>query len=182
MSNSQATVEGACPHVPQELQFASQELRLASEVLPLASQELPLLARSQKPPIRRGVIGILHDADRYLLIQRAPGVALGGAWCFPGGHIEPNENARRAVVRELHEELGIHVRPFHRLGAVAGRTDVMLAIWLVEHVAGEFHARESEIAAMAWLTANEIRTHPRGLPSNLPVVDRLEAWRCNGQG
>lgn len=158
LSNPQAVVQGGPALAPREHAPSFRPVR----------------------PIRRGVIGILNDAERYLLIQRAPGVALGGAWCFPGGHVEPNENARRAVIRELHEELGIHVRPFHRLGAVAGRPDVMLAIWLVEHTEGEFRARESEIADMAWLTANEIRMHPRGLPSNLPVVDRLEAWRRNG--
>lgn len=127
--------------------------------------------------IRRGVIGILCDADRYLLIQRAAGVAVGGAWCFPGGHVEPGENARRAVVRELYEELGVQVRPAFRLGTVPGRSDVLLVIWIVEHVSGTFRLNEREIAAMRWLTAGEIRALPGGLPSNLPVVDRLEQWR-----
>lgn len=130
--------------------------------------------------IRRGVIGVLHDADHYLVIQRAACVAAGGAWCFPGGHVEPGENARRAVVRELHEELGIHVRPTFRLGAVPGRSDVMLVIWVVEHVAGSFDLNEREIAAMCWLTADEIRAMPAGLASNVPVVDRLERWRRGG--
>ncbi|GMU36549.1 MAG: NUDIX domain-containing protein [Phycisphaerae bacterium] len=132
--------------------------------------------------IRRGVIGILHEQGRYLLIRRAPGVTLGGTWCFPGGHIERGENARRAVVRELHEELGIVVLPHRRLGAVAGRPDVILAIWIVERVGGAWKPNEAEIADLAWLNADEIRRHPLGLPSNLPVVDRLEQWRASVAG
>ncbi len=129
--------------------------------------------------IRRGVIGILHEQGRYLMIRRAPGITLGGAWCFPGGHIERGENARRAVVRELHEELGVVVCPHCRLGAVAGRPDVLLAIWIVRHVSGAWRPNETEIADLAWLNADEIRRHPLGLPSNLPVVDRLERWRAS---
>lgn len=110
------------------------------------------------------------------MIQRAPGVALGGAWCFPGGHLEPGENARRAIIRELHEELGIVAEPVHRLGAVNGRPDVVLAIWIVTGPVDRIRPNPREISAARWMTADEIRNHPGGLPSNLKVVDMLEAW------
>jgi len=125
--------------------------------------------------IRRGVIGILCRNKRYLLIQRAQTVAWGGLWCFPGGHIEPSENARSAVVRELSEELGIEVQAIHQLGSVRGQPHVMLAIWIVEHVAGEWELNRHEVSDMRWLSGDAIRAMPDGLPSNLRVVDLLEA-------
>ena len=127
--------------------------------------------------IRRGVIGIVCRDDQYLLIQRAARVTLGGTWCFPGGHIERGENARRAIVREMREELGIEVVPVHRLGAVMGRPDVMLAIWIVERAGGEIQPNTDEVSDFGWYSAAQIKARRDGLPSNHQVVDLLEAWR-----
>jgi len=132
--------------------------------------------------VRRGVIGIVHRDDRYLFIQRASGVAVPGRWCFPGGHVEPGEAPRRAIIREMREELGMETEPVHRLGSVRGRADVILAIWMVRDVDGVIAPNPREIAAVAWVTTNEIRAHPLGLPSNLPVADMLDAWRLRSCG
>ena len=62
-------------------------------------------------------------------------------WLPPGGHVEPGEHPRRAVERELEEELG--VRPAHPIeaplvvtctttvGLTAGHTD--MSLWYVVH-------------------------------------------------
>ena len=50
----------------------------------------------------------LIDADgRVLLAQRPEGKSMAGLWEFPGGKVEPNETPEAALIRELHEELGI---------------------------------------------------------------------------
>jgi len=52
----------------------------------------------------------LVDADGRVLVQRRPeGAAMAGLWEFPGGKIESGESPERALIRELHEELGISV-------------------------------------------------------------------------
>ena len=45
----------------------------------------------------------------WLLHRRPPEKHHGGLWEFPGGKVENGENPKDALVRELHEELGIEV-------------------------------------------------------------------------
>lgn len=61
-------------------------------------------------PLTLVAVGILQRADgQVLFAQRPPGKAYAGYWEFPGGKIEPGESAQAALVRELQEELGVHV-------------------------------------------------------------------------
>ncbi len=56
------------------------------------------------------VAAALVDADgRILLSQRPQGKALAGLWEFPGGKVEAGERPEQALIRELHEELGLRV-------------------------------------------------------------------------
>ena len=50
----------------------------------------------------------LVDRDgRVLLAQRPEGKSMAGLWEFPGGKVEAGETPETALIRELHEELGI---------------------------------------------------------------------------
>ena len=54
---------------------------------------------------------VITRADgRVLLAQRPSGKPFAGYWEFPGGKLEPGENPRDALTRELAEELGLKVR------------------------------------------------------------------------
>jgi 8-oxo-dGTP pyrophosphatase MutT (NUDIX family) len=54
------------------------------------------------------VCGLLVRDGQALLVHRTPDRAIfPGVWDFPGGHVEPDETAPVALVRELAEELGI---------------------------------------------------------------------------
>ncbi|MEI4272080.1 NUDIX hydrolase [Klenkia sp. LSe6-5] len=66
---------------------------------------------------------VVHDPDgRLLVVQRAHDPDR-GAWSVPGGRVEAGEDDATAVVREVREETGLHVRA----GAVAGRVLVPAA-------------------------------------------------------
>lgn len=56
------------------------------------------------------VAGVLFEGGRVLLTQRKSGAHLEGLWELPGGKVEPDEDPRDALVRELREELGIEVQ------------------------------------------------------------------------
>ena len=123
--------------------------------------------------VRRGVIGILTRGEAFLVIRRASNVAMGGHWCFPGGHVERGETPRQAVGRELAEELGVEVAPTQRVGSVRVGTKYVLAVWRVDLVGGDLRITQSEIAEARWLTPPEIRAIRPNLPSNEDVLQML---------
>jgi 8-oxo-dGTP diphosphatase len=50
------------------------------------------------------------EGKMILIGQRLPGGRHPGKWEFPGGKVEPGEESRVALARELREELGIEAR------------------------------------------------------------------------
>lgn len=58
------------------------------------------------------VAAALFNESGHVLMQRRPiDKHHGGLWEFPGGKLEPGETAVAALVREIDEELGIHLAP-----------------------------------------------------------------------
>ncbi len=71
-------------------------------------------AESKCPPARKPLLLVaacaLIDTDgRILLARRPEGKKMAGLWEFPGGKLDPGETPEAAVIRELHEELGIDI-------------------------------------------------------------------------
>jgi 8-oxo-dGTP diphosphatase len=57
------------------------------------------------------VVGAMLEREpgRYLITQRGPKASLPLLWEFPGGKVEGEEADDAALVRELHERLGLEV-------------------------------------------------------------------------
>jgi mutator protein MutT len=53
------------------------------------------------------VAGLIERDSRFLICQRRAGAILGGKWELPGGKLRPSESPRRALARELREELAV---------------------------------------------------------------------------
>lgn len=60
-----------------------------------------------QPKFSTGVVGIVWDGERVLLVEHVFHPRL--PWGLPGGWVGFNESPAQATIRELHEELGLVV-------------------------------------------------------------------------
>lgn len=120
------------------------------------------------------VAAVLQQPDgRFLLAQRPEGKVYAGYWEFPGGKVEPGEAPLRALVRELHEELGIDVtraHPWLIREFDYEHADVRLHFFRVRGWRGEPHGREGQ--AFSWQRIEAIDVAPL-LPANGPILSAL---------
>lgn len=61
---------------------------------------------------------VIRDDDGRLLLVRRGHAPQQGRWSVPGGHVEPGETLREAVLREVREETGLEVEVSDELGSV----------------------------------------------------------------
>ena len=119
-------------------------------------------------------VAVITRADgTFLLASRPPGKPYAGYWEFPGGKVEPGETVHAALVRELHEELGIevtHATPWLTRYFDYPHAHVTLSFFRVSGWHGEPHAKEGQ--TLAWQTPGTINVAPV-LPANHPVFAAL---------
>jgi 8-oxo-dGTP diphosphatase len=116
---------------------------------------------------------VVRSDGRFLLAQRPAGKVYAGYWEFPGGKIEPGEEAAAALARELNEELGIEVErayPWITRHYVYAHATVDLSFFRVLEFRGEPHGRENQ--ALAWQSIERIDVEPI-LPANGPILAAL---------
>lgn len=112
--------------------------------------------------------------DLFLLAQRPPDKIWAGYWEFPGGKVEAGETPYHALVRELHEELGITVTtayPWLTRVYTYPHATVRLHFFRVTEWSGELHPHEGQ--QFSWQGAQAVAVSPV-LPANAPVLRALE--------
>ena len=124
------------------------------------------------------VAAALIDRHGQVLVQRRPaGKMMAGLWEFPGGKIERGETPEEALVRELREELGIHVAladlaPAAFASEALGERHLLLLLYICRAWNGLPRALDAD--ALLWCLPADLR----GLempPADLPLIGLLEA-------
>lgn len=121
----------------------------------------------------------LIDVDgRVLLAQRPEGKSMAGLWEFPGGKVEAGETPERALVRELHEELGIDtwqscLAPLTFASHRYADFHLLMPLFACRKWDGTPQPREGQ--TLKWVRANDLRDYP--MPAaDIPLIPFLRDW------
>ncbi len=121
----------------------------------------------------------LIDIDgRVLLAQRPAGKSMAGLWEFPGGKVEAGETPEAALIRELHEELGIDTR-----------ASCLAPLTFASHSYDDFHLLMPVFACrrwqgtvtplegqrLAWVRPAAMSDYPMP-PADEPLIAILRDW------
>jgi A/G-specific adenine glycosylase len=87
--------------------------RLAATAAPLKAMTVKATYGDPAPPrgtpVVKVVLALIHHDGNYLAQRRPVDKHAGGVWELPGGKVEAGEDERRALIREVAEELGSEV-------------------------------------------------------------------------
>lgn len=152
-----------------------------SELITAQKKEDPeFAAQLARQTTRRGVVGIIERAGRYLVIRRSASVIAPLLWALPGGGIEPGETKQQALVREFSEELGVPCEPIEEVLESITPWGVYLSWWTARYTEKQinlFSPSRREVAEVAWMSLEEIQQTPDKLASMNLFVDWVKASR-----
>ena len=123
-------------------------------------------------------VALIDPDGRVLLAQRPAGKQMAGLWEFPGGKVEPGETPEAALMRELHEELGIDtwascLAPLTFASHSYADFHLLMPVFACRKWQGTPIPKESQ--ALAWVRKGELRSYPMP-PADVPIIAVLQDW------
>ncbi|WP_299906116.1 (deoxy)nucleoside triphosphate pyrophosphohydrolase [uncultured Paracoccus sp.] len=122
---------------------------------------------------------LLIDPDgRVLLAQRPEGKSMAGLWEFPGGKVEPGETPEAALIRELHEELGIEtwqscLAPMAFASHSYADFHLLMPLFACRKWNGIVQPREGQ--GLAWVRPEKLADYP--MPrADIPLIPQIRLW------
>jgi 8-oxo-dGTP diphosphatase len=123
-------------------------------------------------------VALIDRDSRVLLAQRPEGKSMAGLWEFPGGKVEPGETPEAALIRELHEELGIEtwascLAPLTFASHSYDDFHLLMPLFACRKWDGTPQSREGQ--TLKWVRANDLRQFPMP-PADIPLIPMLRDW------
>ncbi|WP_039018488.1 8-oxo-dGTP diphosphatase MutT [Halocynthiibacter namhaensis] len=123
-------------------------------------------------------VALIDVEGRILLAQRPEGKSMAGLWEFPGGKIEPGETPEIALIRELHEELGIEtwescLAPLTFASHSYDEFHLLMPLFACRKWAGQVQPREGQ--TLKWVKSKDLRDYPMP-PADVPLIPLIRDW------
>ena len=130
------------------------------------------------PPLKLTLVvavALIDTDNRILLAQRPEGKQLAGLWEFPGGKVEAGERPEETLIRELREELGIHVKepclaPLTFASHAYETFHLLMPLYVCRRWEGFVQPLEGQ--ALKWVRPGDLRAYPMP-PADEPLIPFL---------
>ena len=123
-------------------------------------------------------VALIDRDGRILLAQRPKGKSMAGLWEFPGGKLENGETPEAALVRELHEELGIEtwascLAPLTFASHKYEDFHLLMPLYACRKWVGIVQPKEGQ--TLKWVAVRDLSKYP--MPAaDLPFIPILRDW------
>jgi 8-oxo-dGTP diphosphatase len=111
--------------------------------------------------MKQVVAALIVRENKILICQRTEDQAMPLKWEFPGGKVEPDEDLKDALHRELDEELGINAEIGRKIAAIqhtyANGASLALYFYRVDHFENEIDNRI--FRDVRWVDRKELPTY-----------------------
>jgi mutator protein MutT len=110
--------------------------------------------------VQRATAALIQKDGKILLALRKAGKHMGPKWELPGGKVDPGEDPRETLHRELKEELGVEAEIGRYLGCIRFRGDrlhLQIHLYRVDRFDGSFVLREHE--TIRWVEPDQIEDY-----------------------
>jgi 8-oxo-dGTP diphosphatase len=128
--------------------------------------------------MKQVVAALIIVDNKILICQRTEEQTLPFKWEFPGGKVEPGENLKDALRRELEEELGIDAVIGHKVAAIqhtyANGYALELYFYRVDHFEREI--QNLIFRDVRWVDRKDLPTYDF-LEADIRLVNDLSAGR-----
>lgn len=122
----------------------------------------------------RVACAVIFNDSRVLAVKRGPQMPLANQWEFPGGKVKHSETDEDCIIREIREELSIHIKPLHKLTPVVHHypdKSIELIPIVCEIAEGEIVLTEH--SEMRWLGKDELN-EVEWCEADIPIVSEVK--------
>lgn len=134
------------------------------------------------PRISPTIIVLIQKND-HLLMARSPHFPP-GAYALIAGFVEPGESIEDAVHREVHEEVGIHIKQLRYFGSQSWPfPDSLMIAFMAEYESGEIIIKPNEIEDAGWYRFDNLPGRPTNhISISAKLIDSFIAEQYRNQG
>ncbi|HEX2448556.1 MAG TPA: 8-oxo-dGTP diphosphatase MutT [Methyloceanibacter sp.] len=116
----------------------------------------------KRPIVIVAACALLDKEGAVLIAKRPEGRPLAGLWEFPGGKVESGEAPEGALIRELHEELGIEIAkadliPLTFASHAYPDFHLLMPVYLCRRWQGKVDAHEGQ--ELLWVKPDTLRLY-----------------------